>query len=45
MLVDQSMQPSFGITNLMFGLSFWSWIASPDQPSAMAMSPFGRSRM
>ena len=45
MLVDQSMQPSFGITNLMFGLSFCIWIASPDQPSAIAVSPVARSRM
>ena len=45
MLVDHSMQPSFGITNLMFGLSFWSWTASPDQPSAIATSPLARSRM
>ena len=45
MLVDHSMQPSFGITNSMSGLSFWSWTASPDQPSAIQLSPFGRSLM
>jgi hypothetical protein len=45
MLVDQSMQPSFGMMNLMSGLSFWSWTASPDHPSAIQVSPLGRSLM
>ena len=41
MLVDHSMQPSLGFMYLMFGLSFWSWIASPDQPRTIQTSPFG----
>ena len=41
MLVDQSIRPSLGITNSMSGLSGCSCTASPDQPIATQLSPFG----
>ena len=44
MLSEKIMQPSLGITNLMFGLSAWSCTASPDQPITASTSPLVRSR-
>ena len=43
MLSVHSMQPSSGIRHSMFGLSAWSWTASPDQPIAATTSPRVRS--
>ena len=43
MLSDQRMQPSVGIRHSMFGLSAWSWTASPDQPITATALPLVRS--